>query len=139
MVVVAEALRVLELTPGDLSDDATEKEVIAACRRKCDQRADCTHFVSWDNHACFTYATCLGTQADTQTAFGRLMVNTRRVQGKCDMIPVTSKWNLCAAESEDCEVSDVSVVRFGAGVSFKYALVETNSSTGVGRIACSQR
>jgi hypothetical protein len=67
------------------------------------------------------------------------MLNTRRVQGKCDMIPVTSPWNFCAAESEDCEVSEMSIVRFGTGASFKYALVETNSTTGVGNIACSQR
>ena len=39
--------KVEEIAPGDLPGDVTAKEVVAACRRKCSARADCTHFVSW--------------------------------------------------------------------------------------------
>ena len=99
-----------EYAPGELPDGSTGKQIVAACQRKCTERADCTHFVAWDNQACFTYATCLATTegpTENVPSSEMLFVNTRRVQGKCDMIPVTSQWSLCAEEHGECEVADM--------------------------------
>jgi hypothetical protein len=49
-----------------------------------------------------------------------------------------SAWARCAADGDTCTRTDYSIVRFGAGVSFKYAVLDTNSTTGEGEIECSQ-
>jgi hypothetical protein len=132
------------------ADHSTEEDIIAACQAKCDARADCNYFVVWENQACMSYATCVMTDEQDPTAAdgsSQLYINTRRTPGSCDYVPVSSNWNACSDEGEICEVTQMSVVRFGAGSSFNYRLVEVNetlvsldgSTVGVGQIQCSTR
>ena len=132
--------------PDHLGSEATDEEVLDDCRRKCDERADCTHFVSWDNQACKTYATCLVTEPGPDevvtgqaASSERLYVNTRRAPGKCHVVPISGKWNACSEEDELCEVDTLSIVRFGAGKSFKYRLLDVDAATGFGNLTCSTR
>eukprot|EP01046_Picozoa_sp_COSAG06_P000498 COSAG06_NODE_14_length_35011_cov_20.984132_1_plen_3931_part_10 len=134
-----EAAQEQEIAPGELPDEYTEKEIVEECQSKCAQRPDCAHFVSWttgeSRGGCFTYSSCVPQVAERDSArSGLVYVNTRRSRGKCDMIAVTSQWRDCAAEGSECAVADTSVVRFGAGNQFKYALVETDAP-----VECSQR
>ena len=133
------AAGVEEIAPDSLPADTTAKQAVQACQRKCDVRADCTHFVTWANQACFTYVTCLATSDGAAVPTQEMVfVNTRRSPGKCDYIPVTSPWELCAFDDETCTRTEYSIVRFGAGVSFQYAVLQANATTGVGEIECSQ-
>ena len=132
--------------PDHLGSEATDEEVLDDCRRKCDERADCTHFVSRDNQACKTYATCLVTEPGPDevvtgqaASSERLYVNTRRAPGKCHVVPISGKWNACSEEDELCEVDTLSIVRFGAGKSCKYRLLDVDAATGFGNLTCSTR
>ena len=134
-VDTAQSQKVEEIAPNELPDEYTEKEIVAACQTKCDERSDCAYFVSWANHACFSYASCYSTTDGAAVPTTELVyVNTRRSKGRCDMIPVTSQWTDCAAEGSECAVADTAVVRFGAGNSFNYVLVEADAP-----VECSQR
>ena len=74
-----------ESAPGHLGGDATDEEVVDDCKRKCNEREDCTHFVSWANQACFTYETCDTTDDGAAVdSTERVYVNVYRTKGKCE-------------------------------------------------------
>ena len=52
-------------------------------------------------------------------------------------MPLVTQWADCSEEGAVCEVNRMSVVRFGAGVSFKYQLLDVDDATGLGNITCS--
>ena len=51
-------------------------------------------------------------------------------------MPLVTQWADCSGRAV-CEVNQMSVVRFGAGVSFKYQLLDVDDATGLGNITCS--
>ena len=52
-------------------------------------------------------------------------------------MPLVTQWADCSEEGAVCEVNQISVVRFGAGVSFKFQLLDVDDATGLGNITCS--
>ena len=74
-----------ESAPGHLGGDATDEDVVDDCKRKCNEREECTHFVSWANQACFTYETCDTTDDGAAVdSTERVYVNVYRTKGKCE-------------------------------------------------------
>ena len=62
-----------------------DEDVVDDCKRRCDERDGCTHFVSWANQACFTYETCDATDDGAAVdSAERVYVNVYRTKGKCE-------------------------------------------------------
>jgi hypothetical protein len=127
-----------EYPPGWMPNGATAQQQVDACRRKCEARADCTHFVSWDNDACFSYSSCtLQSDASDIPGTESLFLNTRRAKGKCSYIPVASRWQFCADDGQNCSVDKLAIVRYGAGKSFTYQVMAAAEGDGNSTLLCS--
>ena len=70
---------------GTWSASNGDEDVVDDCKRKCDERDGCTHFVSWANQACFTYEACDATDDGAAVdSTERVYVNVYRTKGKCE-------------------------------------------------------